>query len=441
MALISDVLAGVLGEDPTETAVWRATRRPDLARRVAETVVAAYLSEDLDPLPAKSNTTLRPAFLSDYHGRQDTPYEREFVFVGKSLCYSDEVAVVDEINDLAESPDLERSISDKALGFPECSDLQWILRRIARYAHLERAGLLHFIPRPARQDRSGVPGQLLDAAVRELGPLVAKRHGWDPTLLSNEAGPARAELASWLSEFSTVFDYAAAHSSLFDIYLPAWFAGPELLEWTYKKGLRAEHLPGDVLRQQTALTHLVSLPSPSGHALRMSALTEIPRLREAQQLVGWREQLHHALQGLDNDPSLLGTREFEEHLTRAGDSLNFQVQRSTLRDSLTSTIETGIATAPVAYLFSQDVIGTTAIAAAPAVLKFVNTWLRGGRPPQEEKVGNPKQSATAFRSFLSEPWSPRSRNQAPPTSWMRTPDGQPIAFDLFDSPEDDDHYA
>lgn len=439
MALISDILAEVLGEEPTEIAVWRATKQIGSAERVAKSVVREYLSTDLDPLPAKSKTALRPAFLSDYQGRSDTPYDREFTFVGKSLCYSDEVAVPDEINDLIESNDIERAIAVRALGFPECSDLRWVFRRIARYAELERSGLLHFVPRPPRQDAADIPGNLLDEAVRDLGPMVVERHGWDTSVVDSMGGGVlREELASWLAEFNAIFEYAALHTSLFDIYLPEWFAGPELLNWVFRSGTQTGHLSDEALQQQRALTQLVSLPSPSVHSLRRSALQDLPRIRESRQLSSWREQLRDALRDLDADPTLLGTRQFEEHLKSSAASLKSEVDRSHLSNSLSGTIETGIATAPTAYLFGQDVLGAAATAVAPLLMRLVSTWLSGTRTIPEEKVEDSKRSGAAFRAFLSEPWSPSSSNQAPPTTWIRTIDGRPVAFDLFDNTKERD---
>lgn len=112
-------------------------------------VLERYRSGYLDPVPAKTPSTFRPAFLLDYYGESDTPYDREFAFVARSLSYADQVAVVDEVARWAAQKDPEEHLNEMYFGgFPECGNLPWALRRIARYAELERAQLLYYVEPP-----------------------------------------------------------------------------------------------------------------------------------------------------------------------------------------------------------------------------------------------------------------------------------------------------
>lgn len=87
--LLWEILADVLGAEPTDHNIWLATRRGRSGKELALELLERYRPVDPDPLPAKTPTTFRPAFLLDYHGRSETPYDREFTFVGNcGPCYS-----------------------------------------------------------------------------------------------------------------------------------------------------------------------------------------------------------------------------------------------------------------------------------------------------------------------------------------------------------------
>lgn len=438
--MLVELLADVLGAEPTDRNLWLAARSGRSAADMALDLLDRYTSAELEPLPRKSADMFRPAFLTDYVGRSTTPYDREFAFVARSLCYADEVAVIDEVAFWAAQDDPDSYLHDRQLwGFPDADDLTWSLRRIARYGELETAGLLRYVEGPRYPDPNTVRGDLDDATVRSLAPLVVERHGWVGDVRSPfRLSQVSEELTLWFGELGAVLGRVAACPEHLDVYLPQWFAGPDLLNWVYRKSEPPTWLNAAELRGMEALTHLFTLPAPSAAAVRRLTMTDVREIRNADQLSHWRELLGKELRSIAGDHSLAATVEFREHLESHARVLRQGTQQSRhFSESLSDVIQTGIAVAPAALLTRQDPIGATAVAVAPLVRGLVRSlfgWLIRKSPTSADAyVVDHDAQDSALRLFLNElPAGDPDFSQRPPTSWMRTLDGRPRAFDIFD---------
>lgn len=324
-------------------------------------------------------------------------------------------------------------------GFPDADDLTWSLRRIARYGDLEAAGLLRYVAGPIYPSQDRVRDSLDNATVRSLAPLVAKRHGWVGDFDSPfRLGQVREELTLWFSELGAVLDRVAASPEHLDVYLPQWFAGPDLLDWAYRESEPPKWLGVPEIRGVETLTQLFTLPAPSAAVVHRLAMTNVLEIRSSDQLSQWRELFSRELRSVAGDHSLAATIEFREHLESHAHTLRRGVRQSRhFSESLSDVIQTGIAVAPAAMLTSQDPISTSAVALAPMIKGLVSSlfdWLIGKSPsPPDVYVVDHAAQDSALRLFLNElPAGDPEFSQRPPTSWMRTLDGRPRAFDLFD---------
>lgn len=437
--MLAELLADALGASPTERNLWLAMRSGRSAAELALDLLDRYTSAQLEPLPCKSPGMFRPAFLTDYVGRSTTPYDREFAFVARSLCYADEVAVVDKVAIWAAQDDPERYLHDhQQWGFPDADDVTWSLRRIARYGELEATALLRYVEGPVYPRPSRVHESLDDSTVRSLAPLVADRHGWVGETTPFRLDRVREELALWFSELKAVLGRVAGCPEHLDLYLPQWFAGPDLLNWTYRRTEPPEWLNSTELRGTEALTQLITLPAPSAAAVRSLTMTEIHAIRGTDQLSEWRELLNTELQRVTEDHSLATTVEFREHLEAHARGLRQGMRQSRqFSESLADVIQTGIAVAPAAMLTGQDPVGATAVAIAPLIKGLITnlfSWLRSRSPASADSyVVDHEAQGSAVQLFLNElPAGDPDFSQRPPASWMQTLDGRPRAFDLFD---------
>ncbi|MBL3752865.1 hypothetical protein [Mycobacteroides abscessus] len=439
---LESLLAGILGDEPTDRNIWLATRRGTDGAQLATELYQAYEGAAvLDPVPAKSPARLRPAFLNDYWGRSDTPYDREFSFVEKSLLYSDEVAVIDELEEWSRAPDPLAHIEGlRSVGSVECDDATWALRRIARYAYLERAGLLYYISPPQFRSVEDVYNDISQEMVDELSPCVIRRKGWDPDRAEalHNLGYIRQELASWFREFEATLNHVSMLDETIDPYLPQWFGGPELLEWFFRHNSAPDWLDKHRLRQQQTVAQLLSLPAPASSALNRIGVDDLLRIREGDQLQAWRSALKHELDTLGAEPGLAATAEFRDNLDAlASQHKNSIRSQPRLGKLLTDTIETGIAVAPIAILTHQNPVDTAAVAIAPIVLQLALAtakWLIGHGddtgPECTDRVIDQPASRDAVRLFLNEPFT-QSDSHTPPTAWLRhATTGRPGTLDL-----------
>jgi hypothetical protein len=202
---MSEILAEALEAEPTDENIWRATRRSLDSRDLAERLLALYLEAELEPVPLKAPREFRPAFLSDYVGNQETPYDREFTFVGRALCYADSIAVVDELASWAHAyeQDPRRLRMDWSLGFLDCNNGIWPARRIARYRQLEEDGLIFYVDPPKYRTRSEIATMLDWKSVAPLSELVVKRMGYIPSVADRPEVILR-DLTVWFREFVTI---------------------------------------------------------------------------------------------------------------------------------------------------------------------------------------------------------------------------------------------
>jgi hypothetical protein len=440
LMFIAELLAEVLGDEPTDRNLWLATRNGRKGRDLALELLARYNGADLEPLPAKTTTTFRPAFLTDYHGRSWTPYDREFAFVARALNYADQVVVVDEVGTWAASPDPEEHLDSVMLGgFLECDNVTWSLRRIARYAALEHQHLLYYVDAPRREaDRSDARGAA-ELAAAELQPLVEERMGWASSVVGpgNRLGLVADELELWFDQLHTVLAHVERSHQHVDLYLPEWFAGPALLDWTYRAAIPPDWMSSDALKDQRAVSQLLNLPSPTSRLIDRLSSDELLAVREADHMAQWRHSARDGLGRLAQEADLITRVEIYEDLQRHAEQLRrSERQRPTFGEGFTEAIQAGVAVAPIAALAGQNPLVSVLESAAPAVANLARSlvaWMFAADLTTENEVRDHEAEANSMRIFLSVPTSSGDPNaQRPPTSWMRTLDGRPMAFDLFD---------
>lgn len=440
--LVSELLADALGAEPTDRNIWLATRRDRSGMSLALDILERYRSTTLEPVPAKTPSTFRPAFLLDYYGASDTPYDREFAFVARSLSYADQVAVVDEVAGWAAQTDPEAHLAEMYFGgFPECGNLPWALRRIGRYAELERAQLLYYVEPPAFRDEDVLRESLATKAAPDLSSLVAERRGWIPTVADSPLGRGMVvdELAYWFQQLHAVLDHADSYHQSIDLYLPDWFAGPELLEWLYRSASPPEWVTPTGLRDQQAVSQLLDLPAPSADIVQRLSVTEILAVRRTDHMSRWRSRFRDEIELLAASTDLATRMEVQASIADHARQLQ-KTERlsSALTDGLRDSIQAGIAVAPVAAFTHQNVLATALEAASPAVVGVASSmfrWLMGRSP--EDGSGDVRDRSTeafALRTFLNEPLPRTGAGRRAPNSSMRTMDGRAVAFDPFGGP-------
>lgn len=438
--LLSELLADVLGDEPTDQNIWLATRRGRSGKELALELLERYRSVELEPLPAKTPTTFRPGFLLDYYGRSETPYDREFTFVGRALSYADQVVVVDELAGWASQPDPEAHLADFDFGgFPECGNLVWALRRIGKYAALEDAQLLYYIDAPDQPDEEAIRAEIAVPAASELAPLVAERLGWVLGLGDSpfEQHTVAFELGLWFTQLYTIFDHTDRYEQNIDLYLPEWFAGPELLNWLYRHETPPEWMTSGTLHNQQAVVQLLDLPAPSADLLQQLSSDQLLAVREADHMSEWRTALRDGLGHLRSEPDLATRLEVHENLQRHADRLRNTARLTpVLREGLSDAVQAGLAVAPVAAVTHQAPLIAAIEATSPisaALIRSFFGWLLGGVP--EDGTGDVRDliaESASLRTFLNEPATAQlGAPRRPPTSWIRTMDGRPVALDLF----------
>lgn len=442
MITLKDLLAEALGDEPTDRNLWKATKNSASSTDLALNFIERYreVEPDLIPIPIKGPDTLRPAFLVDYSGREVTPYDREFAFIAKSLSYSDQVAVVDEIGSWARADDPGKVLHEKALGgFPDCTNIMWALRRIALYGPLEEAGLLFYVDKPDRASQEDVQSLLNEDSTDELFSLVADRMGYEKRRLNSfhSRGVIASDLAMWLTQFLTVMSHVDKLNHHVDLYLPEWFAGPQLLDWTYRNTMPPGWLSSETLRTTQVVNQLITLPAPSAEALQSLSVKELLDIRSSDQLSSWRENFEDELRLLDADPSLLANIEFRESLTERASQLCNKRSHPNFARVMTEAIQTGLVVAPVAGLVGQDIAGAVAVGTAPILARLgslFGSWVFGERYGSDGYLVRDRAAETqALRLFLNEPVAgSHPTSQRPPTSFLTTSDGAPLALDIFE---------
>ncbi|MFZ6992879.1 hypothetical protein ACO0E1_13395 [Curtobacterium sp. RRHDQ66] len=437
MATNASVLAEVLGEAPTDLAVWRATRRRQDARGLLEEYLERRVAVESEPVPQTPPGFFRPAFLTDFAGGSSGPYDREFAFVGRALGYADQVAVVDDAERWISADDRQAHLDNLGFGSRAVTDGTWLLRRVARYAPLEESGTLVYVSPPTFPDRSTVERSLPDPLPDELVQLVVDRAGYRPNASALLTDIVRADLATWFRELRALLDFGAEASGAVDLYLPDWFAGPELLSWMFREIDWPNWLDGSVAHQES-LTQLLSLPAPSAEQVRRISTEQLLAVREQDRMHRWREEFSGILREYGAADSLRERLEFRDLLRARAGELGVAVRDHPLlgRD-LRSTIEAGVAVAPTALLTGQPVVSTVAVAAAPFVAsaaRSIASWLlgrNGSRSGGDEIVIDAAAQGSAIRGFLNDPVQPGARRR-PPSSSMTDMFGRPVAFDFFD---------
>lgn len=381
MALLADILAAALEAEPTEVNVWRATRR-DQSRRFGHRLLDAYVSSELEPVPAKEEGEFRPAFLSTL---AMTGNDIESNFVAKALLCSHSVAVPDDLltwERLVESgPKGDFYVAESAVS---------VARKIARYADLERSGLLHYVsPLPL-----GMP-QATDldwADVRSASNLVVDRVGIHQDFADSESA-LMPYLQQWLGELRAVVSHVNSMDGWIDLYLPDWFSGPELLEWVLEHQLDSPPVaPADILNHRS-LTKLLRLPTLDARAnIEVALLLDI---RDEAGFAEWRDSLRSLLRSVPPRPTLGDSLELVEEVEQQASVLESRVRsRSESRPALNGSLVAGVTLAGTELLTEMstpEAIATAATAGLSTVVVEVVNWFRGSRQ---------KGTSTPYRLFV-----------------------------------------
>lgn len=437
MATLASLVREVIGETPTDRTLWRYIKSRGSNIALAE-VLERYLDAELEPLPGKSGTALRPAYISDYVGEQTTPYDREFNFVAQALCYSEGVAVVDELEAYPDPDRVRAGNTDLSLGFRDCDNASWILRRIVRYAQLEEASVLYYAPTPQVRNREAANDFLTDEACRTLAPQVASRLGWKQLpALGDETyslSLVRHQLTMCFTELFRCLDYASALDGAVDLYLSDWFAGPELLGWLEGQRGDITSYSADQRLQTSTLNRLTSLPAPASDTLINAGAKELLALRASDQMESWRHDLDVLLRDFtklnhtDEDVRLLD-RELHSRLEKHQQAVTGS---TSLRGSMIQAVNLGIATASMALLMGQPPASTALLAAGSgaiaSLLDYTKDWMTGSAPDALE--ANHKARNSAVRLFLSDP-KPATAADPLPRDWLVDAEGRPVSFGNF----------
>jgi len=378
--MLIDVLRSVLGEEPSDRALWTATRGKGASARLAQRVLDAYKSDSVDPVPAKDRDHFRPAFLSDYSGRSSTPYDREFVFVERALCYADSVAVEDDLarwESLA-ATDEGTLAFEWSSGFADCDNSTWTLRRIAKYGWLEEAGLLYYVDPPTRKDVADIRSGVEEDAIEELAELVMERKQYTREI-SVHPSVLAGDLTMWLREFYALLEHCNNLENNIDLYLPSWFAGPELLNWWLMRSLAWTEQTTALVMDHSSLTDLIVLPAVPDMSIHDLDRSTVLRMRDGLGLNRWREDFREALAELHNGEDVTARASFRRKLHEAKGRLERDVASDKrLGPRLSGTVTAGLASGSVAAVTGQDVLATTLIGAAPAgvaVMQELYRWL------------------------------------------------------------------
>ncbi len=435
MPLVSEILAEALEANPTDENIWRATRRGSDSTKLAERLLTLYLEADLDPIPGKAPHHFRPAYLSDFTGNSETPYDREFRFVTRSLCYADSVAVEDELLGWAQAyeADPDRLRLEWALGFSDCNNALWTARRIARYQELEQHGLLYYVAPPRYRSTEEILGSLDWESVAPLADLVATRNGYTPEV-AEKPNVILPHLAVWFRELHGLLEHVSLLKDNIDLYLPSWFAGPELLNWWYQTGGALEPELQSMLHHHQSLVQLLSLPTFSEQASLTLPFSEIVTIRQDDAFQLWRSDLADALKALGDNPDIFSSAEYRKMLEDRVTSLSERLRaQHALRPKLGQTIVTGISTATAASLLAQNVFVNAAINTAPVVaLLFPSLarWLLS-EPQREDTIAAAQSHYRLFMDGNTRGPSGMLVYDRPPSHFMVDGRGRPLYWDLW----------
>src|SRR5664280_396406 len=383
LALMSDILATALEVEPTDYNIWRATRHSSDGTELAKRLLEVYLEAELPPVPLKAPHEFRPAFLSDYAGNQETPYDREFVFVNRALCYADSVAIVDELSSWAYryERDPEPVRVDWVLGFPDCNNGTWAARRISRYRQLEEDGLIFYVDPPVHRTRNEIAAMLNWELVSPLGKLVARRMGYTPSV-AKDSQVILSELVVWFREFFALLEHVGKFRDNLDLYLPSWFAGPELLDWWYKTGNAILPDQVEALTRHKYLTQLLMLPAFTADACLDLTHSELVAIRDDAAFGLWRSDLEDALRVLTDTSDVFSSAEYKNLLGDRAETLGRRLGSSrTIAPKFGDTLVTGVTTALVAGGLGQDLFPPVALGTAPVaalLLLIYNPGIHSG---------------------------------------------------------------
>jgi hypothetical protein len=435
-----EILAEVLGDEPTDRSVWLATRREKDSRKLCLDVIHKYRSVELEPLPAKSPRTFRPAFMLDFYGQSQTPYDREFNFIARCMSYADQVAVVDEVGTWSAQDDPEAYLDEVMFGgFPECDNQTWALRRIIKYSALERAQLLYYIDAPQRPDEETIRATTATRAFDDLSSLVAERHGYVQSATEKSYGRELIvhDLGLWFQHMQAILDHTEKLHQNIDLYLPEWFAGPELLDWLYQQQLPPEWLDNSTLQNQKGIVDLLSLPAPSTELVQRLGANDLIDVRRADHMYEWREAFRSQAAHMTLEADLTTRVDAYRSLQDSAEQLAKAEKRfPALRFGLKGSIQAGLAVLPVAAVTHAEPATAAVEALAPTAANITYSFLRWAgsrrRGDLELDVRSSGDESVAVRAFINEPRPVDGNRGRPPNSMMRTLDGRPIAFDLFD---------
>lgn len=439
-----EILAEALNDEPSEHAILNACSTHKGTVAFGTRWLDAYRSSELEPVPLKSASEFRPAFLVDYEGRQPTPYSRELDFVQRSLLYAYSVAVIDELQYWS-----SRSIDDLqvhwGMGYPQYNNLAASALRVLYYGELEKLGLLYYVDYPQYPDRGKIAKQLSSEDISDLVPIVFERCGY---VFKEAALPSflKRDLSLWFQQLQCILQHEAIESGYVDPFLPNWFARPELLDWVAKQS--KSWLSNDTLANSYYLNELLHLPAPSAEAMHRFTPRDMADFRDHELFGVWREDLQKGLKILATKPATVleaadCVKESQDYLSDRHDRLRRKIDQSIpLKSALRSAFTTGIGIS----------IGATAISAAlspsDAVSHIVSSTVTGITMPLACELGkalirrlagsrpDEKTLSCHYHLFVDGSltgWTGEKYFDKPPSNFMTdVHSGRPLAFDLFD---------
>ncbi|WP_139311824.1 hypothetical protein [Corynebacterium sp. CNJ-954] len=444
---VSEILDNLLGEEATDLSVWKATRDPGKGKEIALSVAEEYSITELDPVPRKSSTSYRPAFLSDYEGGGVTPYDLEFEFVTRSLNYADQVAVVDEVGEWVATGDYEKAI-DQQIGYYNSVDyVIWSLRRIAKYAPLERASLLYYVARENALISDEMSLELARMADVDMRSVVKDKLSATGSEIDSVSELISLQsLSLWFQEFFRSFNEIVNRSEYFDLYLPSFFAGKEVLDWLLDNIPSVEKFNNNQfrtgseavsMRNMNGLNAMMDVPALDATSLLHNDARYLLNIREMDHLEEWRIASKSRFQLLSQTGSASERIVIVDDIKRLAQELTRKERkRSDAGTRLTDTLVSGFSVVPVALATGQPATLNSVLAAAPDVggllQKFISWMFGNNRTDVDEEVRDRGTEVLAIRRYLSE-GGQFNQPRGAPFIFGRRLNGRPIYLDIFDS--------
>lgn len=187
------------------------------------------------------------------------------------------------------------------------------------------------------------------------------------------------DLAYWFREYGALVEYCSLHKDYVDLYLPSWFAGPEILEWHIKQTAIWAAGTTEMVISHDALTKLIVLPAVPEVRATLLGKTTLLKMREGAELSRWRTDFQEALTELEGEDNGLSRARFRNRIDDARKRLVRDVSNDRkLSDEFTGTVSAGVASGITAAALGQGVLATALIGAAPAgvsLAKALIKWL------------------------------------------------------------------